>query len=134
MLKKVVGLSPQRSTPLMGSSLTSWKEIANYLHKGIRTVQRWEADGLPVRRPNARNHGLVMAVPNELDAWVRSKQQCGAAQHSSPLTNLTLICHESIDENRNLRFQRNQTLADIRKQRLKLMSQLREITASCSKV
>jgi hypothetical protein len=35
----------------MFSRLTNWKEIAQYLDKGIRTVQRWEQQmGLPVRR------------------------------------------------------------------------------------
>lgn len=30
---------------------TSWKEIARYMGKGVRTVQRWEQDfGLPVRK------------------------------------------------------------------------------------
>jgi DNA-binding transcriptional regulator YiaG len=32
--------------------LSSWKDIAQYLGKGVRTVQRWERHlGLPVRRP-----------------------------------------------------------------------------------
>jgi len=31
--------------------LSGWKEIASYLHCGVRTVQRWEMDGLPIRRP-----------------------------------------------------------------------------------
>jgi hypothetical protein len=34
----------------MSSTLTSWKEIGQYLGKGVRTVQRWEQQmGLPVR-------------------------------------------------------------------------------------
>jgi hypothetical protein len=51
--------------------LTSWKEIACYLGKGVRTVQRWEAElGLPVRRPRNDRH-IVLAFPAELDAWAR---------------------------------------------------------------
>jgi hypothetical protein len=31
--------------------LDSWKEIASYLGRGVRTVQRWECEeGLPVHR------------------------------------------------------------------------------------
>ncbi len=31
--------------------LNSWKEIAAYMGRGVRTVQRWERDlALPVRR------------------------------------------------------------------------------------
>ena len=51
--------------------LTSWKEIANYLGKGVRTVQRWEQQfGLPVRRPNEKIKGIVHATRHELDRWL----------------------------------------------------------------
>ena len=52
-------------------ALTSWKEIAAYLGKGVRTVQRWESDfGLPVRRPNSREKGTVYVSRQELDQWL----------------------------------------------------------------
>ena len=48
-----------------------WKEIASYLGKGVRTVQRYECDlGVPVRRPAGRLRGSVVATKTELDAWV----------------------------------------------------------------
>jgi hypothetical protein len=51
--------------------LSGWKEIANYLGKGVRTVQRYERDfGLPVRRPAGKPCGSVVATKLELDAWV----------------------------------------------------------------
>jgi len=51
--------------------LSGWKEIANYLDKGVRTVQRYEREhGLPVRRPAAKSTGSVLATKAELDAWV----------------------------------------------------------------
>ncbi len=54
--------------------LTSWKEIASYLGKGVRTVQRWEQQfGLPVRRPNEKAKGIVHATRQELDAWLVSQ-------------------------------------------------------------
>jgi hypothetical protein len=53
--------------------LTSWKEIGQYLGKGVRTVQRWERDAdLPVRRKVPGSHS-VMAMPEELDAWLHSQ-------------------------------------------------------------
>lgn len=53
--------------------LNSWKEIANYLGKGVRTVQRYEHDfGLPVRRPARRAHGSVIATKIEIDAWLEA--------------------------------------------------------------
>lgn len=49
--------------------LDSWKEIAGYLRRGVRTAQRWErVAGLPVRRV-ASERGAVYAFRSELDAW-----------------------------------------------------------------
>lgn len=65
----------------MNTTLTSWKEIAAYLGKGVRTVQRWEQRfGLPVRRPSANSH-IIFALPSELDAWVQRHQ---TAPHDHP--------------------------------------------------
>jgi len=51
--------------------LTSWKEIAGYLGRGVRTVQRYEARfGLPIRRPAGTDRSGVMAVSDELDQWL----------------------------------------------------------------
>ena len=54
--------------------LNSWKEIASYLGRGVRTVQRWETQlGLPVHRPAGRDHSAVLAFSNELDQWLDSR-------------------------------------------------------------
>jgi len=51
--------------------LSGWKDIANYLGKGVRTVQRYERHmGLPVRRPAGKPRGSVVATKAEIDAWV----------------------------------------------------------------
>jgi hypothetical protein len=56
----------------MSTPLTSWKEIAAYMGRGVRTVQRWEACcGLPVRRPGDGSRSTVLAVAEELDEWTR---------------------------------------------------------------
>ncbi len=56
--------------------LGSWKEIAAYLGKGVRTVQRWEnLLGLPVRRPNGAAKGVVYVLPDELDRWLTKQWQ-----------------------------------------------------------
>jgi DNA-binding transcriptional regulator YiaG len=60
--------------------LTSWKEIARYMGKGVRTVQRWEQDfGLPVRRPYGSNKKAILARPQDLDAWVAMRCQSRAS-------------------------------------------------------
>lgn len=53
-----------------GERLVSWKEIATYLNRGARTVQRWEREeGLPVHRLRHDKLGSVYAYKSELDAW-----------------------------------------------------------------
>ena len=52
--------------------LNSWKEVASYLGRGVRTVQRWEQElGLPVRRPRGKSRSAVIAFKSELDKWLR---------------------------------------------------------------
>jgi len=60
--------SPKREPPEV---LSGWKTIANYLGRGVRTVQRYERElDLPVRRPAGRPRGSVVATKTEIDAWV----------------------------------------------------------------
>jgi len=48
--------------------INGWKEIANYLGKGVRTVQRYERVlGLPVRRAARKSITSVIATKVELD-------------------------------------------------------------------
>jgi len=64
-------LMPQTPSERRFEILTSWKEIASFLGKGVRTVQRWEATlGLPVIRPANGRSGIVMARPSDLEAWL----------------------------------------------------------------
>ena len=59
------------SKPGACNTLGSWKEIASYLGKGVRTVQRWEREfGLPIRRPPQHLRRMVCASPEELDDWL----------------------------------------------------------------
>jgi len=56
--------------------LDSWKEIATFLRRGVRTVQRWEAtEGLPVRRQNHLKKGTVYALRSELERWRKNGRQ-----------------------------------------------------------
>jgi Tol biopolymer transport system component len=55
--------------------LDSWKEIAAYLGRGIRTVQRWEREeGLPVHRLVHGKRGSIYAHREELADWWESRQ------------------------------------------------------------
>lgn len=50
--------------------LSGWKDISRYLGCGIRTAQRWETSGLPVRRPVPGRRSHVVAFSEQLDAWI----------------------------------------------------------------
>jgi hypothetical protein len=53
--------------------LNSWKEISEYLGRGIRTVQRWESlYGMPVHRPAGHPRSAVVTTTRELDHWLTS--------------------------------------------------------------
>jgi hypothetical protein len=63
-------------TPACNDRLDSWKQIAVYLGREIRTVQRWERlERLPVRRHFHVKGGTVYAFKNEIDAWLTSRRQ-----------------------------------------------------------
>ena len=50
--------------------LDSWKEIATYFRREVRTVRFWEdREGLPIRRHFHTARGSVYAFKSELDAW-----------------------------------------------------------------
>jgi hypothetical protein len=57
--------------------LNSWKEIANYMGMGVRTVQRYEElYGLPVRRISGSrvgNRRPVISTRSEIDAWFAAR-------------------------------------------------------------
>jgi len=56
--------------------LNSWKEIAAYLGRGVRTVQRWERElRLPVRRPRGKDRSAVIALKSDLDKWLQDTPQ-----------------------------------------------------------
>ena len=52
--------------------LDSWKEIASYLRREVRTVQLWEKrEGLPVHRHFHKRLGSVYALRSEIESWKR---------------------------------------------------------------
>ncbi len=66
--------------------LSSWKEIASYLNRGVRTVQRWEVTlGLPVHRPAKKSRSAVLAFRSELDEWLRNDRLAREVNRSAIL-------------------------------------------------
>lgn len=61
--------------PLSGDRLDSWKEIAGYMRRDVKTVQRWEKrEGMPVHRHLHDKAGSVYAFRAELDEWARNRR------------------------------------------------------------
>ena len=54
--------------------LDSWKEIAVYLGREVRTAQRWEkGEGMPIHRHIHEKASSVCAFKHEIDAWLHSR-------------------------------------------------------------
>jgi hypothetical protein len=100
--------------------LSGWKDIANYLGQGVRTVQRYERDlGLPVRRTAGRCKGAVIATKAEIDAWISARPLRQGLSRSLPASNDTEIFEAF----------RNQ-LADLHRLRVEAAQLRTEMTAS----
>jgi tetratricopeptide (TPR) repeat protein len=68
-----------------GVRLESWKEIAAYLKRDRRTVQRWEAkEGLPVHRHVHESQATVFAYAEELDAWLAGRLDSPDGEQDAP--------------------------------------------------
>src|SRR5947207_958440 len=69
-----------------GIRLESWKEIADYLCRGVTTVQRWEhEEALPVHRHDHAKKGSVYSYTRELDEWrARRERTSPAAPDPTP--------------------------------------------------
>jgi len=81
--------------------LDSWKEIAAFLRRSVRTVRRWEKhEGLPVHRQMHRSLASVYAFRSEIESWQQSRRTPSAATPAnrarSAVTRLVETERESI--------------------------------------
>jgi CheY-like chemotaxis protein len=54
--------------------LNSWKEIAAYIGRGVRTVQRYELQAnLPVHRISEGDRASVVGFSDEIDEWLNRR-------------------------------------------------------------
>ncbi len=62
--------------------LSSWKEIAHFFGKGVRTVQRWEKTlDLPIHRPPGAPSNVVLARTSDLEEWMHGGHARAAVEH-----------------------------------------------------
>jgi|SRR5579872_708792 len=88
--------------------LDSWKEIAAYLGREVRTAQLWEkSEGLPVHRHHHKRQGSVYAFKSELDGWLGARKSSPVEEPPQPVAEafgspsltrrtLTLVCGAAI--------------------------------------
>lgn len=90
--------------------LNSWKEVASYLGRGVRTVQRWEKLGLPVRRLGAGPRSPVVANARDLDRWLLAAASVQGTDLRETSAHLVIRggLGESIEQARRLRNEMNE--------------------------
>ena len=103
--------------------LTCWKEIAQYLGKGVRTAQRWEYElGLPILRPSGfGGKSPVIAHSQDLDVWLDGtwsmKLQTSSDQPKPPpILNAELLVYvkAQVGISRDLRSRQESLLGELK--------------------
>lgn len=83
--------------------LDSWKGIANYLNRTVRTVQRWETfEAMPVHRQFHDKSGSVQAFKLELNAWQKSRTYRKQFYRQQTLLAFPCVAKQALDEKEHL--------------------------------
>jgi hypothetical protein len=111
--------------------LAGWKEIAGYLGKGVRTVQRYEREmSLPVRRPAGKSRAAVVATRAELDAWVAASPYRYAFSLPRPASNneaFTANIKRGVKEMHRLRVQMFDLREEVKRTVIILQESIQEV-------
>jgi len=105
--------------------LNSWKDVANYLGWSIRTVQRREKNGLPVRRIGTGPRSSVVAYVAEIDQWLKSLRM--GSEPNLPPDVLQGRIQSPIERSRVLRRESRRLLHRRRVIQLQLLTNLTSI-------
>ena len=82
--------------------LESWKEIAVFLKRGVRTVQRWEEiEWLPVHRHLHGRGGTVFAYKTEIREWWEQRQSVVNSEAEAAATTTAPAVQEKAPERRS---------------------------------
>jgi len=77
---QMTALAHPPSGPHHLSRIDSWKAIADYFGRSVRTVMRWERDrNLPVHHVPGGSTRTVYALVEELDAWMAGEHGVAVA-------------------------------------------------------
>jgi len=115
--------------------LGSWKEIAAYLGKGVRTAQRWEHEfGLPVSRPKTAQKGAVSSSTDELERWLVTKwEQLGSQKESPANAGSPNGVAASIRDFRRLRQENRELTHDLTRAMVGLRGEFQELVRAISR-
>src|SRR5215471_11414130 len=114
--------------------LNSWKEIAQYLGRGTRTVQRWERElAMPVRRPRAKRRSAVIAFRGELDVWIMTSPALQSHENDGRIYDSRIVAvndkplQEAIALSRGLRSKNRELTRSLSLASLALVASLKRI-------
>lgn len=86
MAEPISSLPPPSAT---ARRLDSWKEVAEYLGRDVRTVMRWsKSHALPVRRVAGGKGRSVFAFTNEIDAWLEGNTPNGTGSQAKTVADI----------------------------------------------
>lgn len=111
--------------------LGSWKEIAVYLNRGVRTTQRWEANNnLPVHRVGDGDKAPVFAFRAEIEDWLRA-QPIELPPAPTPRSRYARLCLDrvALKRQRELRVAMSNLIAVQTEKRTELRRTLKETEA-----
>ena len=81
-----MGRSAQPPLSARNDHLDSWKQIAVYLNREVRTAQRWEKyEGMPIHRHIHTRAGTVYASKKEIDVWLAGRGQTATDTELRPM-------------------------------------------------
>ena len=90
-------MSPAEVKRVPQTRLNSWKSIADYLGRSLRTAQRWHAEnGLPVRHLGGTRGG-VFAYSEDLDAWLKDSSSVIIDRPSGTNEAVLTLRHRSLE-------------------------------------
>ncbi len=109
----------------MGQVLNSWQEIAAYVGKGLRTVQRWEREiDFPVHRTGKEGRNVI-GYTDEINKWM---------QRSQPVVTATTVVQDKLARGREEMVRLRVEVERARAQTLILYSRLSNFAARRSRI
>ena len=111
---------------------SSWKEIAQFFGKSVRTVQRWERTlELPIIRPDNASGNIVLAKVADLEAWLLKPAaldaQSRAVEASQDWSRSRIECKKRVARMESL-------LADLTRHTERLRENTSAMSASCLRI